>query len=93
MAKRGRKVGAVSFCKITLAELNNILKPTAQVIVSVRYAEMIGLKGSLIVSDTNTVQALADSITVDVEVEQFASEPNSDGFAGVKPVIQIEDFN
>lgn len=103
MAKRGRKVGAVSFCKITLEELNRILKPTAQVIVSIRYAEMIGLSGTRIVADTNTVSTLASTVSVDVQVEEFdegeeiegegVAASYSDGFSGVKPVIQVEDFN
>jgi hypothetical protein len=97
MKKRGRKVGAVSFCKVSLAELNRILKPSANVVVSLRYAEMIGLDGSKISADTATIKAVANHVAADVKVESFdekyvAKKKDFSEDAGLKPVIQVENF-
>jgi len=97
MKKRGRKVGAVSFCKVSLAELNRILKPSANVVVSLRYAEMIGLDGSKISADTSTIKAVANHVNADVRVESFDGkyvQKKKDVLedTGLRPVIEIEKF-
>jgi hypothetical protein len=43
--KRGRKAGGVSFMQVNLNELNRILRPDAHVIVSLRFAQIVGLEG------------------------------------------------
>jgi hypothetical protein len=82
MAKRGRKAGSVSFCKISLSELNRVLKPTAQVIVSLKYAEMVGLHGSMIEADTSYVKALAENASAQIDVENFDGEIEVNGRFG-----------
>ena len=91
--KRGRKVGAVSFCKVTLAELNRILKPTASVVVSLRYAEMVGLAGAKMSADTSAIKALADNVGADVSVEIFDGEDPQEESSGLKPIILVERFD
>jgi len=71
MKKRGRKAGSVSFCNVSLEELNRVLKPGARVVVSIKYAEMIGLHGSKIQATPSLISSMADNIKVDVHVEQF----------------------
>lgn len=90
--KRGRKVGAVSFCKVTLAELNRILKPTASVVVSLRYAEMVGLAGAKMSADTSAIKALADNVGADVSVDMFDEDPQEES-SGLKPTILVERFD
>lgn len=84
-AKRGRKAGSVSFCRVTLEELNRVLKPSANVIVSLRFAGMVGITGQKIVSDTGTIAGIASSKDVEVSLENFDEE-------GVKPQLTLETF-
>lgn len=92
--KRGRKVGAVSFCKVSLAELNRVLQPAAQVIVSLRYAEMVGLGGQKITADSSTIKTLAKGKDVKVDIENFDDLPVTERSDedSLRPVIQIERF-
>jgi hypothetical protein len=87
--KRGRKAGSVSFCKVTLEELNRCLKPAAQVIISLRFANMVGLGGQKIVADAETVKGLANSKDVDIQIEKFEDREEE----GIKPIISLETFN
>ncbi len=87
MAKRGRKVGGVSFCKIPLAELNRILKPEANVIVSIKFAGMLGLNGCKIESDDSTLKSIAASKDADIQLENFEDD------CGLMPSISIENFD
>lgn len=88
MAKRGRKVGGVSFCKVSLAELNRILKPEASVIVSLKFAGLLGLNGSRIESDESTMKAVAASKDADIKLESFEDED-----CGLRPTITLESFD
>lgn len=58
--KRGRKAGSGSFVSIPLAELNAVLKPTANVIVWSRFADALSLTG-------RKVSAKADQLISSVE--------------------------
>lgn len=45
MAKRGRKKGSVSFVSVPLSELNRVLRESAYVVVSKKYADTLFLQG------------------------------------------------
>jgi len=84
-AKRGRKAGSVSFCRVSLEELNRVLKPSANVIVSLRFAGMVGLVGQKIVSDTPTIVGVASTKDAEVSLEHFDDE--------ITPVLTLETFD
>ena len=46
MATRGRKKGSVSFVSIPLSELNRVLRESAHVVVSKKYADTLFLQGT-----------------------------------------------
>ena len=64
----GRKKGAVSFVKIPLKELNNLLREDMQVIVSRRFAEDLGLGGTAVEGTPKNI--LQPKNPIEVEVEQ-----------------------
>lgn len=67
--------GAVQFGVISLEQLNNVLKPAADVLVSIKFAKMIGL-GALIrpvVLDKDNVVAVAATQEDVVSVETFGA--------------------
>ena len=45
MATRGRKKGSVSFVSVPLSELNRVLRESAHVVVSKKYADTLFLQG------------------------------------------------
>lgn len=53
--QRGRKPGSVSFMQVELNELNRVLKPDAKVIVSIRYAQLVGIKGKPVNSNLDVI--------------------------------------
>lgn len=55
----GRTIGSVSFCEITLAELNERFKPDAKIMVSLRFLRINGMGncGDPIRSNYNNVKA------------------------------------
>tara|TARA_B100000614_G_scaffold254262_1_gene269403 strand:+ start:1821 stop:2054 length:234 start_codon:yes stop_codon:yes gene_type:complete len=55
---RGKTKGSTSFVTISLDTLNTILKPTAPVMVSRKFAEALGLTGNKIASNSTTVNAV-----------------------------------
>lgn len=55
---RGRRKGAVSFVTLTLAQLNLVLKGTANVPVSRVWVEGLGLAGIPIVATTKNIEGL-----------------------------------
>jgi hypothetical protein len=71
MAQRGRKTGSVSFMQISLRELNRILQPDANVIVSLRYAQIVGLKGKAVNSSLDVVHSAAASASAEIELTSF----------------------
>ena len=73
-AKRGRKSGSVSFMQISLKELNRVLKPEAQVIVSVRYAQLVGLQGKPVSSTLDVMTYAAASGNAEVKLDKFEDE-------------------
>lgn len=91
--KRGRKAGAVSFCKVTLAELNRVLKPTAHVMVSVKYAALVGLSGTAMKSDTSSIQNAVTSNTCEIKIEDFNETKQDTEESLLKPQIVIEKFH
>lgn len=78
---RGRKKGGVSFMQVTLAELNRILQPDARVIVSLRYASLIGLEGKAVGADMSVMEYCVNSGKVDAQMESF-NEGVNDGNDG-----------
>lgn len=69
--KRGRKAGSVSFMQVSLKELNRVLKPEANVIVSVRYAQLVGLSGKPVSSTLDVMTYAAASGKADLKLESF----------------------
>ena len=66
---RGKTKGATSFIVVSLDQLNNVLKPNANVMVSRKFAEALGLEGT---QTTSTKQDIvANSKTVEVETIDF----------------------
>ena len=55
---RGKPKGAPSFVTISLDTLNHVLKPTASVMVSLKFAEALGLTGIKVTSNSTTVNAV-----------------------------------
>ena len=55
---RGKTKGATSFVTISLNALNEVLKPTASVMVSRKFVEALGLSGSKVASNSTTVNAV-----------------------------------
>tara|TARA_R110002020_G_scaffold96411_2_gene230895 strand:- start:81 stop:341 length:261 start_codon:yes stop_codon:yes gene_type:complete len=55
---RGKTKGATSFVTISLDQLNHVLKPTASVMVSRKFAEALGLVGTKVASNSTTVNAV-----------------------------------
>lgn len=63
--------GAVQFGVVTLEELNRVLQPAAEVMVSVRYAKMVGLKVRPVQLDKDNVVAVAATQESVVDVTTF----------------------
>tara|TARA_R110002020_G_C15685758_1_gene719317 strand:- start:22 stop:273 length:252 start_codon:yes stop_codon:yes gene_type:complete len=55
---RGKTKGATSFVTISLDTLNQVLRPTAPVMVSRKFAEALGLSGTKVASNSTTVNAV-----------------------------------
>ena len=55
---RGKTKGATSFITVSLDQLNHVLKPTAPVMVSRKFAEALGLTGTKVASNSTTVNAV-----------------------------------
>ncbi len=60
----GRTKGAVSFVVVSLGELNRILKEGANVVVSRRYAEQVGLSGTPMSANAKNIAAFGEQIEV-----------------------------
>lgn len=98
---RGRKVGSVSFQLVTLEELNRLLKPDATVVVSNRFAKLLGLKGKPVAADmgmynevvaSNTSQHALETFGADVE-QTLVIEEEQEETVKIKPTLQLTEFN
>ena len=65
--KSGRTKGAVSFVAVTLNDLNGVLRPTAMVMVSRRYAEQLQLSGKPVSATTKTIESYANQVDFKIE--------------------------
>ena len=75
----GKTKGAGSFVVMPLAELTNVLKDTAQVIVSRRFAETLSLDGAAFKATTENIKALGTQIEVtEQELETTINIKTSD---------------
>ena len=63
----GRTKGAGSFAKVSLGELNRVLREDAMIIVNRRYAEMLTLNCSNFKATTENIQAVAQQIDIQEE--------------------------
>jgi ABC-type metal ion transport system substrate-binding protein len=68
----GRTKGAGSFVKVSLQELNRLLRPEAVVIINRRYAELIGLANEDFIATTENIKAAGEQ--VDFQVTKLDSE-------------------
>ena len=60
----GRTKGAGSFVRVSLRELNRVLREDAAVIINRRYAEMIGLQNESFVATTENIQNVATQVDI-----------------------------
>jgi hypothetical protein len=72
--QRGRKKGSVSFMQVELAELNRVLKPDAKVILSIRYAQLVGLNGKPVSSNLDVLGHCVASGKAEMELVDFGAE-------------------
>jgi hypothetical protein len=83
--KRGRQAGSVSFMQVSLKELNRILKPDAHVILSLKYAMLVGLEGKPVGGDMTVFEYAVNSGKADAVLETF------DGAAPDAEVVDNEE--
>ncbi len=92
----GRKKGATSCIRVSLKELNDLLSNNATVMVNKRWAEQVGvgfkyepvsMEGERVYATTQNV--VADATPVDVQVSNFAAEP--EGTVEINPINLEED--
>jgi elongation factor P hydroxylase len=90
--QRGRKPGSVSFMQVELSELNRILKPDAKVILSIRYAQLIGLQGKAVSSNLDVITHCVSSGKAEMKLVDFGNdEPDSPKPNKVKDEIKDDD--
>lgn len=70
---RGRKAGSVSFQLVSLDELNRLLKPEATVVVSNRFAKLLGLKGKSVSADLGMYNETIASNNAQHALETFGA--------------------
>ena len=63
----GRTKGAGSFAKVSLRELNRILREDATVIINRRYADLLSLNCQGFKATTENIQAVAKQIDIQEE--------------------------
>tara|TARA_B100000131_G_scaffold124469_1_gene121592 strand:+ start:704 stop:937 length:234 start_codon:yes stop_codon:yes gene_type:complete len=75
---RGKKKGATSFVSVSLETLNTILRPEANVLVSRRFAETLGIEGDRVVGDGKVmdtygsqIEIAEDSLEINVSNDDF----------------------
>lgn len=57
--------------QVELAELNRVLKPDAKVIISLKYATLVGLNGKPVGGDMTVYQHCANSGSLGAKLEVF----------------------
>jgi len=60
----GRTKGAVSFVVVSLGELNRVLREGANVVVSRRYAEQLGISGTPMSANAKNLAAYGEQIEI-----------------------------
>ena len=60
----GRTKGAGSFVKVSLRELNRLLREEAVVIINRRYAELIGLENENFIATTDNIKAVGQQVEI-----------------------------
>jgi hypothetical protein len=70
----GRTKGAGSFVKVSLKELNRLLREEAVVIINRRYAELIGLANEDFVATTENIKAAGEQVDFQVAKLDEAEE-------------------
>ncbi len=88
----GKTKGAGSFVVMPLADLNNVLKETAQVIVSRRFAEALSLeaKAKSFKATTENIKALGEQVAV-TETSLDDDYPDGPITNGDKKLIEMEE--
>ena len=76
--QRGRKKGSVSFMQVELNELNRVLKPDAKVILSIRYAQLVGLNGKPVSSNLDVLGHCVASGKAEMELVDFGDDEEQD---------------
>ena len=76
--KRGKTKGSTSFLSVALAELNSVLRPEANVLVSRRYAETLGLSCEQISVSSNDMKKEIESRanTIQFNVQDLDGKTN-----------------
>ena len=69
----GRTKGATSFVTVSLAQLNDTLKPQATVIISRRFAENVGISGRAFSATTKNIEGHACQIEINKEQQSEES--------------------
>ncbi len=72
--QRGRKPGSVSFMQVELSELNRVLKPDAKVILSIRYAQLVGLQGKPVSANLDVMTHCVASGKVDAKLVKLEGD-------------------
>lgn len=72
--QRGRKSGSVSFMQVELSELNRVLKPSAKVIISLKYAVLVGLEGKPVGGDMTVYNHCVNSGNLGATLETFGED-------------------
>ena len=76
--QRGRKSGSVSFMQVELSELNRVLKTEAKVIVSIRYAQLVGLQGKPVNSTLDVITHCVNSCKAEALLETFSENDDEE---------------
>jgi len=74
--------------QIPLKELNRVLKPEAQVIVSVRYAQLVGLQGKAVSSTLDVMTYAAASGKAELSLTNFEEEDEEETLAPVHASLE-----
>lgn len=76
--QRGRKPGSVSFMQVELNELNRVLKPDAKVILSIRYAQLVGLNGKPVNSNLDVITHCVASGKAELKLVDLTNDEEID---------------
>ena len=87
----GKTKGAGSFVVMSLSELTNVLKDSAQVIVSRRFAETLSLDGDAFKATTENIKALGTQIEVTEQSLEQAIRSECEATINIKTSDLNED--